>query len=173
MLRDDNFQYTFDAIIWFFAPKTTLSLSPFLIFAVFHVLGYVKNLILPALNYPSTSPLLLKISSFIKNNNDRSLYYSANLELVLLAWLVVKALLFRKRSWILLGLYTIFIKLRQEKSAYTRAALKAYEVRIDGLLSDPRLPPNVKQYWAKLKSVLASTFGTPLIGGGAPVNKTK
>lgn len=163
LLADNNVQYAFDALIWFFAPRTVLSLAPFILFAIVHVLGFLQEQILPALNYPSTSGLSVRISSLIKNNHERLLNYSANFELILLVVLIFKALIFAKRSWIVLVAYSVFVKLRYESSVYTRSALKAYEVRLDGVLSDPRLPVQVKQLWAKVKSVLRNYVGVPVV----------
>ncbi|GMM35130.1 nucleoporin [Saccharomycopsis crataegensis] len=171
LFGDDNAQYTFDALLWFFAPVNTLSLAPFVIFSLFHSLTYIRNQILPALNYSQTTSTLGKISTLITNNNDSSLVLVANLEFFLLVVLIFKALFFMKRSWIILVGYTLFMKLRYEKSVYTKAVLKAYEVRIDGVFSDSRLPPNAKQYWAKLKAVLSATLGTPLAANVASKNK--
>lgn len=161
-LVDDNLQYTYDALIWFLMPVTYgISLLPFILFSIFHCLVYLKNVILPIFaehngskqnNYFSN--LILQIANFITSNNESSLIYSANLELIVFAFILFKAVIFSKYSWYLVILYSVFVKLRFDKSPYTRSAVKAHEVRIDGLISDPRMPPSIKQGWANFKNMI-------------------
>ncbi|QPG75515.1 hypothetical protein FOA43_002870 [Brettanomyces nanus] len=76
------------------------------------------------------------------------------MELATFAYITFKALIWSKGYWISFVLHGFFMRLRYEKSIFTRTCFKKLEVRIDGLTSHPALPPVVKKYWIDLKTQL-------------------
>lgn len=162
LLADDNVHYLYDALIWLILPvKQSLAVAPFFFFSVFHVLSFSSSEILPALK---VSPALHnKVTAFAKNNHERSRSLAANFELLLLIVLILKALVWRKGSWISLILYSIFIKLKTERSVFTRNTLKSWEVRIDGIVSAQNIPPVVKAQWVSIKRGLKSVGSFSLV----------
>lgn len=149
LLADSNFQYTFEALLWLCAPRNLLLLVPFAVFSTFHVLGYLKNVLLPAVG--ANKALSARFSSFIAGNNGRLLVFVANVEFVLLLHVLLRALFFRKRAWIVLVVYGFFMKLRFDRSPYTRGVFKEYEVRLDGIFADPRMWGG--EWWERIKGI--------------------
>ncbi|KAK9476625.1 hypothetical protein V1514DRAFT_336360 [Lipomyces japonicus] len=154
LLRDDNVQYLVIALLWLVSKPLLATLPPFAVYSFFHVLTYTRTNLLPTLGYPATSPLSTKIQSFVDNYNDKFTALVANLELFLLVRLFFNALLFRKGSWISLLVYGSFIRFRFEQSAFTKLAIRNWEVRIDGLIAHPSVPAFAKNGWQQAKTAL-------------------
>ncbi|CAM9024000.1 unnamed protein product [Wickerhamomyces anomalus] len=161
LLQDDNVHYLYDGLIWLILPRRTLATAPFLFFSIFHVLSFSATEILPALNV--SSALNAKVSNFAKIHHERSRRLAANFELLLLIQLIFRALFWRKGSWISLILYSLFIKIKTERSVFTRSTLKNWEVRIDGLVSAQNVPPVVKAQWGSFKRGLKSIGSFSLV----------
>ncbi|PVH18207.1 uncharacterized protein CXQ87_001124 [Candidozyma duobushaemuli] len=153
LLAEDNAQYLFLSVLLFIAPPhVLLTLLVFFLFSTFHVLSYTKHFILPALDIPETHPLSKKIGDFVAANNNKSIQLAALLEVVTLAWLLVRVITFRKRSLTPFLAYALFIKLRYEKSAFTRNYFKQAEIRVENLVNGSGNPA-VKDAWLKAKGV--------------------
>lgn len=153
LLAEDNAQYLFLGVLLFIAPPhVLLTLLVFFLFSTFHVLSYTKHFILPALDIPETHPLSKKIGDFVAANNNKSIQLAALLEVVTLAWLFVRVITFRKRSLTPFLAYLIFIKLRYEKSAFTRNYFKQAEIRVENVVNGSGNPA-IKDAWLKAKGV--------------------
>lgn len=153
VLQDDNTHYFYNASIWLLLPKqSSLSIVSYVSFSTFHVLTFLSNLLFPALNLPEriNGPII----KFTKEHHELSRLIAANSELLLLIVLIFRSFLFKKYSWISLGLFAVFIKVKIEGSIFTKSILKNWEVRVDGLVSSPKVPPAVKSTWVSFKRVL-------------------
>ncbi|ODV95023.1 hypothetical protein PACTADRAFT_50851 [Pachysolen tannophilus NRRL Y-2460] len=171
-LLDDNLQYF--GIAFFFLINSVcypITIIPFLFFAVFHTLNYTRTCILPLLvdqeNEESIknsriNSISNSILNFTKNYNDKSMKLSSNVEIFTFFWFLIKSIFFRKNAWISLVVYSIFIKLRFENSIYIRNIFKNYEVRFDGLISHPNVPPIVKKIWLNIKISMKKIGSIPL-----------
>lgn len=148
-LSDDNVHYLYDALIWLVLPAHLLAIIPFLSFSFFHVLNFASTDLLPAVGVGSL--VSSKIQHFTKQYHELSRREAAGSELLLLLQLVFEALFFRKWSWISLLAYAVFIKVKSEGSLFTRNALKSWEVRIDGVVSNEKVPPALKAQWGNFK----------------------
>lgn len=91
--------------------------------------------------------------------------FSANVEFGVLFYLILSTLTFHKAAIFQLAVYFAFFKLRYNTSQFTRHAVKQMEVRVDGLVSHPSVPPFVKQTWISGKRIIAQVSG-PLLTGG-------
>ncbi|KAK9453894.1 hypothetical protein V1511DRAFT_489323 [Dipodascopsis uninucleata] len=154
ILCDDNAQYLAIALLWFSQKPLLATLPPFAIYSFFHVLTYVRTSILPTIGQSSSSSLSSRIQSFVDNYNDKFTSLVANLELILLVRIFFNALLWRKGSWIALIIYGCFIRFRYEQSAFTKLAVRNWEVRFDSLIAHPAVPAVVKNGWIHLKTVV-------------------
>ncbi|KAK9241343.1 hypothetical protein V1525DRAFT_7313 [Lipomyces kononenkoae] len=154
LLRDDNVQYMIIALLWLISKPLLATLPAFAIYSFFHVLTYTRTNVLPTIGTLPNSPLATRIQSFVDNYNDMFTRAVANLELVLLVRLFLDALLWRKGSWISLLVYGSFIRLRFEQSAFTKLAVRNWEVRIDSLIAHPAVPAVVKAGWTQVKTFL-------------------
>ncbi|AOW04533.1 hypothetical protein B0I75DRAFT_141083 [Yarrowia lipolytica] len=167
LARDDNVTYLLVAFLWLVSKPTYGTFLPFAIFSLFHVLTYVRGFILPALGYPGNAGLSLQIDNFVKTYNDKFMFTAANLEFMMFLGLIIKAITFQRGSWIKLIIFFVFLRLRYAQSLFTRSVVGSWEVRVDGLLSHPAVPPQVKQTWVTVKHQLRKTLG----GAGAPVTQ--
>jgi hypothetical protein len=161
LLQDDNTHYLYNAFIWLIFPKRTLAIVPYYAYSIFHVLSVLGFELLPAL---SVAPAVAnKIQGFVKKYHELSRRVAATSELLLLVWLIIRLLTWKKWSFISLSLYAIFIKVKSEGSLFTQQILKNWEVRVDGLVSSPKVPPQVKQYWGFVKNGLKTVNRFSLI----------
>ncbi|KAK5960019.1 nucleoporin POM33 PWA37_002505 [Arxiozyma heterogenica] len=152
LLNDENFYYFILAQIWLFMPANKLSILPYFIFSLFHGLRYLQTVFLPQVfQLDQSNPWIVKIQSFVKNYNERCLYWVASVELVILIQVIFKALLWYERSWICLIIYSIFLKIRYENSKYLTSVFSQWRVRMDGIISHPSIPPTVKKFYNTLK----------------------
>ncbi|CEP64118.1 nucleoporin POM33 LALA0_S10e02806g [Lachancea lanzarotensis] len=153
LLRDDNSLYVAIAVMWFLTPRLSVTMIPYVVFSFFHFLTYLKSVLLPQVfEIGPDSRLTVLIDNFIRQNNDRSMVWSSFSELVCVAIVLVRALLWYPRSWIVAVVYCLFIKIRYETSPYTRSGVKRWEVRLDGLLSHPSVPVAVKNAYVHFKN---------------------
>ncbi|ODV59828.1 uncharacterized protein ASCRUDRAFT_76779 [Ascoidea rubescens DSM 1968] len=171
ILNDDNVQYLYAALLWLFSPITTLALFPFIFFSIFHTLTYSRACLFPALNIQSDSAISKTIANFIRTNNDKSIRLAANFELILFVWLFFKLLTFKSSAWLDFILYFFFIKVRYEKSVFSRETLSEWVVRVDSLVADPRVPPQIKNYYTEFKTIARKTLGKPLLSSPSVPSK--
>lgn len=162
--RDDNVQYFALALVLFiYSPYVALTLSTFLLFSTFHALSYVKHYLLPAFAIPDTHPASVRIGEFIASNNSKSIALASLLEVYTAGWMFVRVITLRQVSLIPFLAYAAFLKLRFEKSPFTRNAFKSVEVRIDSLVNMSGQPV-AKDAWVKIKAVFYRISSIPLTG---------
>ncbi|AAS53484.1 AFR113Wp [Eremothecium gossypii ATCC 10895] len=151
-VHDENFLYCMLAAMWLLTPRFAATVPPFAIFSSFHALTYLKGVLLPVVfRAEENNSYMRLISGFLRDNHDKSLSWSCNSELACFLVVFLRALACRRRSWIVLALYSLFIKARYEKSANMRAVVRKWEVRADGVVSHPRIPAQLKRAYAKSK----------------------
>lgn len=153
LLGDDNVHYLFlGAGLLVFSPYVLLTLTVYVLFSTFHVLSYTKHYLLPAAAIDDSHPLSVKMGQFVLANNAASIRWAAVLEVVTLAWLLVRLVTFRATLLVPFVIYAVFIKLRFEKSAFTRSAFKSVEIRAEQAVNASG-NPKVKEVWIQLKAV--------------------
>lgn len=167
LIRDENVQYLLASILWFMTTPFFGTLPPFAIFSVLHTLSYIRSYVLPVLGFTDQSPLGVQIGNFTRNYNGMLMIFAASSEFFVFMRLILFAFTFRTESLLQAVVYFVFFKLRYNTSQYTRHVVKTWEVRIDGLLSHPSLPPVVKQVWIQAKSTLATVLGPLFVIGEA------
>lgn len=163
LVKEDNVQYLILALALFVnSPYVLLTLGSFFLFSTFHVLSYTKHYLLPALNVLETHPLLVKIGDFVTANNNKSIQLASVLEVYTLFWLFVRVITFRKTSLVPFVVYLVFIKLRFEKSAFTRNAFKSVEIKVEDVVNRSGQPA-AKDAWLKVKGVFAKIGGVHIL----------
>lgn len=166
------------ALVWLYSKPVYFALFPFAVYSTFHFLTYLRTNLLPTLTpvapgakQPAVSET---IAAFVKKNYDSSMHLVASLELFLWARVFLYCLVF-KNSWILLAIYTIFLRARYAQSLFVRDALKNVELRGDALAVDARVPEGVKTAWGIAKTVVQRFGGvtdvSKFFGGAAPPKK--
>ena len=157
LLKSEDVLYLVLANFWLFTPRFSFSLIPFFAFAVFHVLIYVEKVLLPKvfhLSSKDSSKILSFIDKFVVQYNDLCMHWVGTAELLIFILVLFRAILCFQRSWIILVVYAIFIKLRYENSKYMKAAFAQWRVRMDGIISHPSIPPFVKRAYNAIKMSL-------------------
>lgn len=163
LLGDDNVHYLFlGAGLLLASPYVLLTLSVYVLFSTFHVLSYTKHYLLPAAAVGDSHPLSVKIGQFVLANNAASIRWAAVLEVVTLAWLLVRLVTFRAVLLVPFVLYAVFVKLRFEKSAFTRAAFKSVEMRAEQAVN-ATANPKAKEVWIQAKAVFHRVAGVHLV----------
>lgn len=153
LIKEDNVQYLIlGLVLLVYSPYVLLTLLSFFLFSSFHVLSYTKHYLLPALNIPDNHPVCVHIGNFVTSNNSKSMQLAAVLEVYTFVWLLVRLLTFRQTSLVPFVVYLVFLKLRFEKSAFTRNAFKSIEIKVEDVVNNLGQPA-VKEAWLKAKGV--------------------
>jgi hypothetical protein len=186
LISDENVQYLLMALVWLYSKPIWFALLPFAVYSTFHFLTYIRTNIIPTFSPPppgtpmssagkpaTQHPVSEAISKFVKQNYDTSMHLVSNLEIFLWVRVFLGAIVFRN-SWILLAIYTVFLRVRYSQSNFVRQAFGQLEKRGDALVSDGRVPEPAKNVWFQGKQFLkqaveASNMGVrPSTNGAAP-----
>ncbi|KAI8628220.1 hypothetical protein F5Y19DRAFT_476630 [Xylariaceae sp. FL1651] len=187
VLSDENVQYLAMALVWLLAPQYPLALLPYGIYSIFHVATYTRSNVLPTIQpnkapagasgaKPQGSPLAEAIGAFVKQYYDASMSIVSTLEITLWLRIFGSALLFQSRSWILLGLYTAFLRARFAQSTHVQNSLAMLETRVDSMVGAQGTPPVARSVWEGIKSgarqFYAATDLSKYTNGSAVPKKT-
>ncbi|KAJ9623492.1 Transmembrane nucleoporin [Taxawa tesnikishii (nom. ined.)] len=158
---DENVQYLIMALVWLFSRQTPLAILPFAVYSIFHVATYTRSNLLPTLQpqqssapgeKPKPSALADTIGRFVKEYYDTSMTVVAVLEIALWFRLLGSAVLFQKGSWILILLYTVFLRARFHQSTFVQGATNHLVARGDAIANRQDMPPAVRQGWDAVKN---------------------
>ena len=183
------------SLVWLTARQIPLALLPFTVYSVFHVATYTRTNLIPTIQPPkqaptgttptsptgtsskSQSPLANAIGKFVKEYYDASMMLVAGLEIALWFRLLLSAITFSKGSWILLGIYTIFLRARLHQSHFVQNVFSHGSARIDQQVQNPNVPPAVRSGWESAKGVarkgVDATDMRKYAGGPAQANVQK
>ncbi|KAF7497595.1 hypothetical protein DV113_004360 [Geotrichum candidum] len=159
IVKDENIQYLFVSLLWFFTTPFYGTLLPFAIFSVLHTLTYLQNYVLKGTAKGQLHALADRISAFTHTYNQQLMLFTASSEFFVLVRLIVFALSFKSEAIVQLAVYFVFFKLRFNSSQYTQHTVKTWEMRIDGWVSHPALPPVIKQGWVGFKTTIRTFIG--------------
>ncbi|SCO88031.1 related to uncharacterized integral membrane protein [Fusarium oxysporum] len=167
LLADENIQYLAMALVWLFSPQYPLALIPYTIYSVFHVATYTRANLIPVVLAPKpapeaadgaspsrqavNSPLANQIGAFVKEYYDASMAIVSSLEIALWGRILLSAILFQRRSWILIVLYTAFLRARYSQSTHVQNSFTQLGARVDSLVSAQGTPPAARQVWQGVK----------------------
>lgn len=155
LAQDDNVHYLLVALLWLVSKPSVLTLVPFMIFSLFHVVTFTRTNVLPAMGKSSDAGLGGQLKTFATTYNERLLAMASHVELILLFTMLPSALTFKKAALFPFIFYLIFTKIRHDQSFHMRQSVKHWEARVDQLMSNPNVPPPVKQGWIQFKQYLA------------------
>lgn len=153
------------ALVWLLSPQYPLALLPYSVYSIFHIATYTRANLLPAISPPkqvaaadgtgasrkSSSPLQDRIGAFVKEYYDTSMSVVSALEILLWVRLLLSAALFQRRSWILLGIYTVFLRARFSQSSHVQSSVAQLGARVDSLVGAQGTPPAARQVWDGVK----------------------
>lgn len=158
------------ALVWLFSPQYPLAMLPFGVYSIFHVATYTRTNLIPTIQPPTpipgaaatspggkpavkNSPIADRIGKFVKEYYDLSMGLVASLEIALWVRILLAAIIFTKGSWILLVLYTAFLRARFAQSSFVQNSFRSMTARIDGLVGGQGNPPFVRQSWETTKGL--------------------
>lgn len=179
------------ALVWLLAPQYPLALLPFGVYSVFHVATYTRTNIIPTIQPPTTvavpagapagtkpttqsSAYAETIGKFVKEYYDASMGLVAMLEILLWGRLLLSAITFTKGSWILIAIYTAFLRARFAQSSFVQGQFRQLEARIDSLVGAQSTPPAARQAWGAVKGGARTFHNATDVGkyvNGAPAQK--
>ena len=155
------------ALVWLFSRQVPLALLPFTVYSVFHVATYTRANLIPTIQPPQqapassaspggrsatkSSPLADTIGRFVKEYYDASMTLVASLEIFLWFRVLFSAIIFTKGSWILLAIYTVFVRARYSQSSFVQGAVGQGVARVDALVANQSTPPVARQGWETVK----------------------
>jgi len=167
LAADENVQYLLMALVWLIAPQYPLAMLPFGVYSIFHVATYTRTNLIPTLQPPQqvaasgASPgakptykpnaMADTIGKFVKEYYDASMGLVAILEILLWGRLFLSAITFSKWSWILIAVYTAFLRARFAQSSFVKGQFGQLGARIDSLVGAQSTPPAAKQVWEGVK----------------------
>ena len=160
------------ALIWLYSRQIPLALLPFTVYSIFHVATYTRTNIIPTLqaskgapssgtpsspnssrSSASQSPLANSIGKFVKEYYDTSMTLVALLEIGLWFRVLLSAITFTKGSWVLLVIYSAFLRARYAQSHFVQGAFTQAIARVDAQVQNQSMPPAVRQGWESVKGL--------------------
>jgi hypothetical protein len=180
------------SLVWLFSRQIPLALLPFTVYSIFHVATYTRTNLIPTIQPAKTtasatptsptspkpasqSALANSIGKFVKEYYDASMTLVAGLEIGLWFRLLLSAFTFSKGSWILLGVYTVFLRARFHQSNFVQGAFSHGSAMVDSQVQNQSVPPTVRQGWETAKGagrkLVDVTDVSKYIGGAAPQKK--
>ncbi|PHH51268.1 Nucleoporin POM33 [Ceratocystis fimbriata CBS 114723] len=192
IVGDENVQYMVMSVVWFLMPHFTLALLPYFVYSVFHVATYLRTNILPTIypptittssdstpgskvqHNPAAERYISMLRSFVNSHYDASMALVARFEIALWVELAFYALFFRRWSWVLITVYTAFVRVRYSQSMHLQTLFTSLSTQIDSKMAYQGTPPGVRQGWETAKSVTKQFYAATDINkyiGGAPAPK--
>lgn len=179
LVSDENVQYLAMALVWLFSPQYPLAMLPFGVYSVFHVATYTRTNLIPTLQPPQVAAPAASpggkptykanatadmIGKFVKEYYDASMGLVAILEILLWGRLFLSAITFARGSWILIAIYTAFLRSRFAQSSFVQGQFKQLEARIDSLVGAQSTPPVARQVWEGVKGGARTFHDTTDVG---------
>lgn len=181
------------ALVWLFSPQYPIAMLPYGVYSVFHFATYTRSTVIPTIVPPTpvapaagaspsakpqynNHPIADAIGTFVKEYYDASMSVVAGLEILLWVRLLLAAILFQRRSWILLALYTTFLRARFSQSAHVQNSFATLEARIDNQVGAQGTPPAARSAWDTVKGGVrqfhSATDLSRYAGGASAPKKT-
>ncbi|KAK5112218.1 hypothetical protein LTR62_004379 [Meristemomyces frigidus] len=162
IITDENVQYLVMALVWLSTRQVALAILPYAVYSIFHVLTYTRGMLLPTIQPPPPTPAGQKpqssaiseqIGRFVKEYYDASMSLVAGLEIALWFRILGSAILFQKTSWIVLVVYTVFLRARISQSTFVQGMLHHLGARGDSVAQRQDVPPAVRSGWESFKGI--------------------
>jgi transmembrane protein 33 len=150
------------ALVWLFTRQVALAILPYAVYSIFHVLTYTRGMLLPAIQPPPPTPAGQKpkssalsdsIGRFVKDYYDASMSLVAGLEIALWFRILGSAILFQKTSWIVLVVYTVFLRARISQSTFVQGMFHILGSQGDAVAQRQDVPPAVRSGWESFKGI--------------------
>ena len=142
------------------------SMLPYAVYSVFHVASYTRSSLIPTISpkvtldpagSPNTKPVLAtnplsdRIGWFVKEYYDSAMSVVAGLEIAIWIRLLLSAIFFQRRSWILIAIFTAFLRTRFSQSTHLQNSFSQLDARVNTMLGSQNIPPAARQGWDTVK----------------------
>ena len=77
----------------------------------------------------------------------------AALEISLWFRVLLSAFTFNRKSWVLLVIYSAFLRARFTQSQFVQGAFQQFVAQVDGQVQNQNTPPAVRQGWETVKGI--------------------
>ena len=152
----------------FILPRSALTLFPFVIFSLFHVLNYTRTFVVPKLNINANVQIQIKnVLEFISTKYSQIGYgWAVQFQLASLLISIIWTLFNFPLNLIgygdgenFLNILTVivwvsFISIVQQQNLLMKSTINKVISLIDGVTSDPRVPIGVRDAWIKGKHII-------------------
>ncbi|EPY52519.1 eukaryotic protein [Schizosaccharomyces cryophilus OY26] len=175
LMTDDNALYFFLALSLLINRPVLFALAPYAIYATFHISTYMRSNLLPVLSPSITSSTepknqLYKLSQLL-NKYTRTQFQPAmklvaNIE-TFLFFRYFFGFFLRKNTFSQFIFYAFFLRMRYNSSHFTRASIRDIGLRMDRVVADNRIPPQVRNAWFQLKHYLSRFGNVPVAQASA------
>ncbi|OAC98332.1 hypothetical protein MUCCIDRAFT_150103, partial [Mucor lusitanicus CBS 277.49] len=157
MLLDENCQYLIIGVFFLFSRRIAVTLIPFFIYSVFHVLDFVDTHLIPQLA-PHQTKIQSHIQDIVNKHYDTAMMLVAKIEVCGVMTRLVLGLFVFRSSILSILVYGQFLRMRYFMSENTRKFLKELGTKIDKALTPPtahpKIPPAVINAYATAKEKL-------------------
>ncbi|GAA5815786.1 hypothetical protein MFLAVUS_009301 [Mucor flavus] len=158
VLLDENMQYLIVAVYFFFTKRIAITLLPFYIYSVFHVMEYTEQHLIPTFA-PTQTKIQESIKSIMNTYHSKAMEYAAKIEVCGVMTRLVLGLFVFKSTILSILIYAQFLRMRYYMSADTREFLTELGSKVDRFLTPPtahpKVPPAVINAYATVKEKMA------------------
>lgn len=194
VVLDENVQYLALSAYWLWhrARPIPITLLPFVVFSLFHVLTFIRTTLIPLLFPPPTSPaptagtsaptftkkVQSGIQTWVKANYDLAMRVVAYAEVVILLRLLLGAVLLQN-SLLAPLLFAHFLRFRYVMSSFTRQAIDHVDSTLGAYNRDPRNPDIVRKAFLTGRDLIIRyangvlSFSPPTSAHAAPAHTTQ
>ncbi|KAL0091335.1 hypothetical protein J3Q64DRAFT_1709490 [Phycomyces blakesleeanus] len=163
LLLDENTQYWGLAVYLLFTRRVSISLLPFALYSVFHVLQYARTNLLPVLA-PHKPELQDQIKTLTTTHYSQAMHLIAQLEVFGVMGRLILGLLTFRVSLFAVIFYGHFLRMRYFMSTYTRSVIQEAAVQVDKQLvpptAHPKVPPQVTKAYLTAKNMVIKPSST-------------
>ncbi|KAL9544876.1 hypothetical protein MBANPS3_007408 [Mucor bainieri] len=157
MLLDENFQYLVIAVFFLFSRRVAVTLIPFFVYSVFHVLDFADADLIPSLA-PHQTKIQSHIKDIVSKYYDTAMILVAKIEVCGVMTRLVLGLFVFRSSILSVLVYAQFLRMRYFMCEHTRKFLTELGSKVDQALTPPtahpKIPPAVIKAYATAKEKL-------------------
>ncbi|KAJ3396102.1 hypothetical protein HDU92_003971 [Lobulomyces angularis] len=155
IMMDENSQYLLLAILWVSSTPAAVSLIPYVIFSLFHVVTFTRTEIIPTIQPPPFNTTIKKVVSvltkFTISFQMKGLTAVAYLEVWVIMPYLVLTIFLGKTSILTPLIYGHFLRFRHFFSPLTRKSFADLENKLDVFFQKNNVPIFLKNIYLKTK----------------------
>ncbi|KAI8060175.1 hypothetical protein BC940DRAFT_312588 [Gongronella butleri] len=175
LVRNENVQYLVLAFYWYSYTPIAVTLIPYLVFSLFHILGYIQSVLLPTFFSKETNPKVHEYGEILKTHTEKyhelAMQIASYTDVMLIFPRLLLGVLLLQTSLLAFIVFFLFVRLRYYVSPYTQLAIRQSINMLDQwLLPTGQNSPPPSQWhayvfngYAWLRGILEHAFTFPSI----------